>query len=330
MNRVHVIAEAGTNHNAQPHLARALVDAAAEAGADSVKFQIIYPDGLYLPQFYKDGKYEGNEVFAKRAAGMLPDDAYRELARYAREQGLSLSASIFDQQGLDLLAELDPPYVKIASCDLNNLGLLHRAAALGRKLILSTGMSSLGDIECALQAIAAAGNPDLVLMHCVSVYPCRTEDMNLGFLEVLQGAFGFPVGLSDHTESSLAAAMAVALGATWIEKHLTLDRKSSGFDHAYAMEPAMMAAFVRDVRTAEAARQRPAAKVGPAESQVRQRARRALYAARDLAEGAVLTEADVLVVRPEGPLEPADLPRLLGRRLRRGVCRFQPLSYDCV
>lgn len=330
MSQVHVIAEAGTNHNGQPHTAQQLVDAVQAAAADSVKFQIIYPEGLYLPRFYQDGRYEPNEVFAKRAAAMLPDDAWRKLADHARQRGVPLSASVFDRRGLELLASFDPPYIKIASCDLNNSGLIQAAAALGRKLILSTGMSTLGDIERAVSDVLSTGNSDLVLMHCVSVYPCGTEQMNLSFLEVLRAAFGFPVGLSDHTENSLAAAMAVALGATWIEKHLTLDRASAGFDHAYAMEPVMMGQFVRDVRAAEAACRRPSAKVGAAESQVRARARRALYAARELPAGAVLAESDVLVVRPEGPLEPRDLPRVLGKRLRQSVRQFQPLSLDCV
>jgi sialic acid synthase SpsE len=325
---VHIIAEAGTNHGGRLERALALADIARAAGADSVKFQIIYPEGLYLPRFYHNGEANGyvdNEVFRARAAGMLADDDYRALAEHCRCHGLPLSASVFDRRSLDLLCALDPPYIKIASCDLNNTPLLKMAAERGRKLIVSTGMASLGEVEQAVNDILATGNRDLVLMHCVSVYPAPLERMNLDFLRVLRAAFGLPVGLSDHTESSLAGAMAVALGAEWVEKHFTYDRKAAGFDHAYAMEPDGLAQYVANIRAAEEACRRPALKVGDDERQVRQRARRALYAARAIAAGERLAEADVLVVRPEGPLTPQDLPRVLGRTARRQIHQYEPL-----
>jgi sialic acid synthase SpsE len=198
---------------------------------------------------------------------------------------MALSSSIFDERGLDLLRELNPPYIKIASCDLNNSPLLKQAAESGRKLIVSTGMATLGEIERAVSDIVITGNRDLVLMHCVSVYPCPTRQMNLGFLQVLKTAFGFPVGLSDHTENSLATSAAAALGVSWIEKHFTLDRKSPGFDHAYAMEPASLKQYVQDVRDVTAALTPAPTKIGEAEAKVKVRARRALYAARDIAPG---------------------------------------------
>jgi sialic acid synthase SpsE len=154
--------------------------------------------------------------------------------------------------------------------------------------------------------------------------------MNLAFLSTLRSAFGLPIGLSDHTESSLASAMAIALGATWIEKHFTLDRKADGFDHAYAMDPPKLTAFIADLRQASAALEPQAEKVGPSEAIVRGRARRALYAARDLSPGQILTERDVLVVRPEGPLSPGDLPKILGRPLAQAVPRLAPFELGSV
>lgn len=330
MPPIHIIAEAGTNHNASRQTAEKLIDAAADAGADSVKFQIIYPEGLYVPKLRQNGHFEENAVIATRRAGMLADDDYRALASYSRERGIPLSASVFDRRSLDLLRELDPPYIKIASCDLNNSPLLKAAAECGKKLIVSTGMATLGEIERAVSDIVITGNHDLVLMHCVSVYPCPTHQMNLGFLQVLKAAFGFPIGLSDHTENSLAASAAAALGVTWIEKHFTLDRKSAGFDHAYAMEPAALKQFVQDVRDVTEALRPTPTKVGEAEAKVKTRARRALYAARDIAPGETLSEEDVLVVRPEGPLCPNDLPRVIGRPSRRAVQQFEPLTLDLV
>ena len=189
-------------------------------------------------------------------------------------------------------------------------------------------MATLPEIERAVLHLQSVGPVDLVLMHCVSVYPCPTERMNLSFLDTLRAEFGLPVGLSDHTETSLAAAVAVGKGATWIEKHFTLDRAAVGFDHAYAMEPEMLTRFIADVRACDAACRPQPQKIQSAEAGVKQRARRALYAARDIAPGETLTESDFLIVRPEGPLAPPDAEKVLGRKTARGFRRFEPLNWE--
>lgn len=325
---IHVIAEAGTNHGGRVETAEALAEAAVRGGADSVKFQFIDPDGLYLPRHWTGGRLVENPVFRRRAAAMLSDAEWRRVADRCRRLGRPFSASVFDPRGLCLLEQLDAPYVKLASCDLNHSRLLRLATATGRRVILSTGMATLGEIERAVAELQRAAARDVVLMHCVSLYPCPTPRSNVGFLRVLREAFGLPVGFSDHTENSLAAAAAVALGATVIEKHLTLDRSAEGFDHNYAMTPETFAAYVADVRAVEAACRRPDEKVGPDEREVRARARRSLYAARDLEAGESLSEADVLVVRPEGALGPDDLDRVLGRALGRAVRQYEMLTLD--
>ncbi len=330
MSGPHLIAEAGTNHNGSIRTGRALIDAAVQAGADSVKFQMIFPEGLYLPKFYENGRYRESEVFQKRAETALSPGQFRELAGYCRERGIPFSASVFDRRGIELLDELDAPYIKIASCDLNNSPLLRAAAECGRLIVLSTGMSGLEEIEIAVRDLQTAGQRDIVLMHCVSVYPCPTQQMNLAFIDTLRSAFGLPVGLSDHTESSLAAAIAIAKGVTWIEKHLTLDRRSAGFDHAYAMEPAMLAAYANDVAAAFEACQPASDKVGEAERMVRQRARRALYAAREIRAGETLAESDVLIVRPEGPFTPNELLAVLGHRANRLIHQYEALSQEML
>lgn len=323
---VHLIAEAGTNHNGDVRTALALVDAAAAAGAQSVKFQMIFPEGLYLPVERKDGRVVESAVFRRRAEMALSPDDFRRIAAYCRDHNIAFSASVFDQAGIDLLCELDAPYIKIASCDLNNSPLLRAAARTGRRLVISTGMSTLEEIEKAVGDVEQTGHNDMVLMHCVSAYPCPTAQVNLGFIDTLADRFGYPAGFSDHTEQSLAAAIAVAKGATWIEKHLTLDRASPGFDHAYAMQPAMFIAYANDVRTAQSACRRRIEKVGPQEREVRVRARRGLYAARDLQPGEVLRECDVLIVRPQGPLGPNDLGRILNRPLRQALAKYDALT----
>lgn len=328
MSNIHIIAEAGTNHNASVATARKLIDVAAESGADSVKFQIIYPENLYVSKVFEDGELRDNEVIAVRRAGMLSDDEYRELAGYSRGR-IPLSASVFCEQGLRLLDELDPPYIKIASCDLNHSALLQQATRLGRKLIVSTGMASYSEIERAIDDLTRTGFDDLVLMHCVSVYPCPTDSMNLRFLESLK-SFGFPVGLSDHTESSLAAAAAVPLGITWIEKHFTLDRSAEGFDHAYAMEPEMLRQYIADVRAVEKAYQPAPKKIGPTESTVKLRARRGLYAARDIQPGEIIRPEDVLALRPEAELTPQQTDLVVGQVARKTILKWQSFSVEFV
>lgn len=329
MDRVHIIAEAGTNHNGSRETAIRLINVALDARADSVKFQIIYPESLYLPRFYENGRYADNSVFGARARNAMTDEDYRHLANYCNDKGIAFSASVFDSRGLKLIDELQAPYVKIASCDLNNSKLLCEAASLGRKLVVSTGMATLGEIEHAVKSIEGTGNSDLVLMHCVSVYPSRLEAMNLAFLPVLQKAFGFPVGLSDHTEGDTAAAIAVGMGAEWIEKHYTLDHTSPGFDHSYALEPEDLYKFVETVRKAEKACSGRADKITPEEKGTRVRARRALYAARDMEASEVVKESDVLVVRPESTMSPDDLPSILGKKTTRFIHQYEAFSPDC-
>lgn len=327
IRKVHIIAEAGTNHNGKYETARKLLDVAAIAGADSVKFQIIYPDGLYLPKFFENGQYLANEVFHKRTHTMLSDNDYRMLAADCVAKGIEFSASVFDRRGIDLLEELDVSYIKIASCDLNNSHLLVEAAERGRRLIISTGMASLGEIEQAVSHVISTGNTNIVLMHCVSVYPCPTENMNLHFLDVLKKAFGFPVGLSDHTEKSLAGAIAISMGVEWIEKHLTLERQAEGFDHSYAMEPDNFIEFVKDMRIATESCRRHNIKLQPAEMAVRKNARRALYAARDIQKGEILKDNDIIIVRPEGPLSPCDCSLVINKTTKQFIHQYEPLNF---
>lgn len=323
---IHVIAEAGTNHGGDLAVAKQLIDVAKNAGADSVKFQIIYPEALYLPQVWEQGRPTDNEVYRLRESARLGDSDYDEVFAYARRAQIPLSASVFDVRGLELLERADPPYMKVASCDLNNYPFLQRVARTKRKVVISTGMANAREIDLAVEAITGTGNDDLVVMHCVSLYPASTEIMNLSAIGALSKRYGFPVGLSDHTESSLAAAIAVAEGATWIEKHFTLARTAEGFDHAYAMEPKDLGCYINDIRACEKALAPRETKVSEAEVEVRIRARRGLYAARDLEGGSTLTEEDILVVRPEGPLAPGDLRSVLGRHLTGPLKRYQPLS----
>ncbi len=314
-SKIHIIAEAGTNHNGQLQKAKKLADIAKSAQADSIKFQIIYPWGLYLPGDYDYGHYDIKKVIKIREDGMIPDEDYDVLAAYCKEQGISFTASVFDTRGLDLLMKFNPPYIKLASCDLNNVRFIREVAARGKKLVISTGMSTMQDIEFTLETLAKENFTDLVILHCVSVYPAHLEGANVSFVKTLLDEFGFPVGYSDHTGTSHAACMAMAKGATWFEKHFTEDKTQEGFDHAYAMEETGLTDYVSDLRKAEQALIIPENKISDAEYYTRKRARRSLYAKRDLKAGTVLTNDDVLIVRPEGIMNADQIDLIIGKEL---------------
>ncbi len=325
---LHIIAEAGSNYNGSTALAFQLNAAAAAAGADSVKFQIIHTDALYRPGEYAYGPYRIEDVRVIRRRDELSRGQWREIRDDAHHRGIPFSASVFDTAGLDILCELDPPYLKIASCDLNNLRFLREVAARGRKMVVSTGMSSLGDIERAVAALDREGihSEKLVLLHCVSAYPSALQETNLSFLQTLRSAFGTAVGFSDHTLGREAACVAVALGATWIEKHFTTDHNLEGLDHKHAMEPSAFGEYVAALRATEAALQPKSVKIGPAERYTRQRARRGLYITRTLPAGHVLTNEDIAILRPEGPMPADDIDLVVGKSLTQALEAFEPLS----
>jgi len=328
---VHVIAEAGANHGGDLALGKRYVGLARASGSDSLKFQIIDPPGLFLDRLYKgDGAYEPNEPFKIRSAMAMPESEWRELAAYSVGEGVPFSASVFDEAGVRLLDDLDAPYIKIASCDLNHSELLRAAAGTGRRLIVSTGFSTLGQIERAVSDLVSGPHGEIVLMHCVSRYPAPTGAMNLSMIDTLRSAFGFPVGLSDHTESSVSAVIAVAKGATWIEKHVTHDRGTEGYDHAYAMEEDMMTGYVRDIRDAEAALRPNPLKLSEPERERSKIARRSVYAARDIRPGETIRAEDLRVVRPAGILEPNDAGLIVGRIASKAIAECEPLDWDKV
>jgi len=326
MSPLNIIAEAGTNHNGDLKTAKELVRKANKAGADSVKFQIIYPETLYVERIFKDGVPEDNPVIKQRCQTMLTDDQYRELAAYCKEQGISFAASVFDRHGVDLLCALEAPFIKIASTDLNNPTLLRYAAKSGKKLVISTGLSTMEEILNSVAEVERAGYRDLVLMHCVSVYPSSFNLANLQFIDQLKERFTWPIGFSDHSPNSLAAVIALSKGCTWFEKHITLDKTQEGFDHSYALEPDEFTQFVCDLHDAEEACAFHQEKLSDAEKRVSQRARRSLYVARDMVAGEVLKEEDITVVRPSGYYSAADIDRLVGQRLGRNINKYENIT----
>jgi N-acetylneuraminate synthase/N,N'-diacetyllegionaminate synthase len=327
---VYVIAEAGVNHDGDVDRALALIDAAADAGADAVKFQTFDPaalasDAAPLADYQRDSGETGSQrAMLERLALREPD--FERLAMRARERGIAFLSTPFDDASADLLDRVGVPAFKIGSGELTNLPLLRSLAARGRPLLLSTGMATLDEVGAAVDAIRAAGDPPLALLHCVSSYPAPLAQANLRAIVTLRDAFGVPVGYSDHCLELEASVAAVALGAVVIERHLTLDRSAAGPDHAMSSEPDELAELVARIRRAQSALGSGQKTPQPAEADTRAVARRSLVATRDLGAGARVGAGDVAVKRPGGGLAPAEIDRVVGATLTAAIGRDEPFA----
>jgi len=330
----YVIAELSGNHNGRLERALALVDAAAAAGADAVKLQTYTADTITIdhdgPDFViTGGLWDGRRLHALYAQASTPWDWHPALFARAAQHGLHCFSSPFDPTAVDFLASLHAPAYKIASFELVDTPLIAHAARIGKPLIMSTGIASWGEIEDALRAARDGGADGICLLHCISAYPARPEDMRLTTIPALAGAFGVPVGLSDHTPGHAVAVAAVALGACVIEKHITLARADGGPDAAFSLEPDEFKALVDACRLGFAALGTPQHDrrgVGGANAQFR----RSLYVVADAAAGTVLTGDHVRSIRPGHGLAPKHLGQVLGRRASRALTRGEPVDWSMV
>ncbi|CAN5355042.1 N-acetylneuraminate synthase family protein [soil metagenome] len=274
---VTLIAEVGSNHNGELELAKRYVRAAAESGADVVKFQTLRKRTLVAPRLYGEGMVVENPVYANFASLELPDEWHGELNALAESVGIEFMSTPFDLEAVDLLETVGVRAYKIASGDITFRPLLERVGRTGKRVVLSTGASSESDIADALRVLEEAGANDITLLHCVANYPPAWDELNLRAIVTMQSRFGRPVGLSDHTPGSVAPVAAVALGATIVEKHVTFDRQQQGPDHPFAVTMAEFAEMARQIRLLEQAlgdgRKRPCA----TELAKQNRIRRGLY-----------------------------------------------------
>jgi N-acetylneuraminate synthase/N,N'-diacetyllegionaminate synthase len=328
-----VIAEIGSNHDGELERALALVDAAAEAGADAVKFQSFRAAGLIARRWPENGGWKAAEAYPVLERLEMPAEWHAPLKERARERGVLFMSTPFDEGRAALLAALGVPAFKVASGDLTHHPLLRTLASYGRPILLSTGLAEPDEIAAALDAIEdGAGAPErvppVVLLHCVSLYPLRPGDANLRALEPLRARFGCLVGWSDHSPGHTLALGAVALGACVIEKHVTDDRSRRGPDHPYAMEPREFRAMIDAIRELESGLGDGAKRPRPDEQPERRWARRSVYAARSLPAGTTLEPNDLKIVRPALGLEPDAVLHLIGRKLRRALAVDEPIREE--
>ncbi|PRR70289.1 N-acetylneuraminate synthase [Neomoorella humiferrea] len=333
---VFIIAEAGINHNGDLQLARKLVDAAVEAGADAVKFQTFKAEEVVTPgaeraQYQKDNMPEKDESQLEMIKRLeLSYAQFRELYAYCRQKGIIFLSSPFDQESIDFLAELGVPYFKIPSGEITNYPFLRRIAGKKRPVILSTGMATLGEVEGALQVLREAGAKDITLLHCTTNYPALPEEVNLRAMLTMKQAFALPVGYSDHTMGIAVPIAAAALGAEVIEKHLTLDRNLPGPDHRSSLEPGEFKEMVAAIRQVEKSLGDGIKRPAPGELAVMPAARRSLVATRDIAAGEIITESCLTAKRPGTGIPPNFWDVVVGRQARRDIASGSILSWDMI
>ena len=317
----YVIAEAGVNHNGSVDLALSLVEAAAAAGADAVKFQTFSAAGLATAAAPKAACQRQTTDPAESQRDMLASlelarDAHAPIRRRCLDLGVAFLSTPFDAESADFLEDLGVAAFKVPSGELTNLPFLAHVAHKDRPMLISTGMAGLGEVETAVQTVERAGNQRFVLLHCVSEYPAEPSRVNLRAMDTLAQAFGVPVGYSDHTTGITTALAAVARGACVLEKHFTLDRGMTGPDHAASLEPHELAELVREVRSVESSlgdgRKQPTA----AEADTAAAVRRSLVAAEAIAAGAVITDAMLTTKRPGTGLHPGLRDQVVGRTAR--------------
>jgi N-acetylneuraminate synthase len=328
-----IIAEAGVNHNGDLQLARQLVEAAAAAGADAVKFQTFTADRLVtsdapqaLYQQKNTGITESQYDMLKRLE--VSDEAHRELQAICGERGILFLSTPFDEQSADFLFELRVPAFKVPSGELTNTPFLGHLARKGLPLILSTGMADLAEVRAAVEAVREQGNENIALLQCVSAYPSAPADTNLRAMQTLRDVFHVPVGYSDHTEGIEITLAAVALGACIIEKHFTTDRSLPGPDHKASLEPDELAAMITGIRKVESALGDGEKRRAASEAETAAVARKSLVAARALKAGEIFDSSMVVARRPGTGLPPSMLASLQGRQLTRDVAKEEVLSFE--
>jgi N-acetylneuraminate synthase len=322
--RVFVIAEAGVNHNGDIDLAKQLIDKAARAGADAVKFQTFKADAVVTREAPK-AEYQlrttGNEEsqFEMLRRLELSEGAHYELKAYCAEANLMFLSTPFDEDAADFLEELGVAAFKISSGDLTNLPLLEHIARKGKPVILSTGMSDLEEVESAVTAMQHSGCDRLALLHCVSNYPADPKEINLRAMRTMEERFQIPVGFSDHSQGIDISLAAVALGACIVEKHFTIDRNLPGPDHQASLTPNELVLLVEGIRKVELAlgdgKKRPA----PSEIATARIARRSLTAAQNISSGSRLAREMIALKRPGTGMPPSELASVIGKTALRDI-----------
>jgi len=325
MNKTFIIAEAGVNHNGSLEMAVQLIDAAVAAGADAVKFQTFKAEKVIAvnapkASYQKDTTGSDESQFEMVKKLELDETAHIQLYQHCQHKGIQFLSTPFDLESIDLLNRLGLEIFKIPSGEITNLPYLRKLGALKKRLILSTGMADLGEIEDALEVLTKSGTPldNITVLHCNTEYPTPFEDVNLKAMLTIRNAFpGLSVGYSDHTNGIEVPIAAVAMGATVIEKHFTLDRNLPGPDHRASLEPHELSAMISGIRNIEKALGTGIKKPSPSELKNKPIARKSIIAAFPIKKGETFTDMNITVKRPGTGITPMRWDEIIGRKAGR-------------
>ncbi len=330
----YVIAELSANHNGRLETAMRIVEEAKKAGADAIKLQTYRPNTITLDCDSEDfkirgGLWDGRTLYELYQEAHMPWEWHKPLFEYARSLGITIFSTPFDPTAVALLEDLNAPAYKIASFEAVDLPLIKYVASTGKPMIISTGMADAEEIQEAIDAAREGGCKELAVLHCVSGYPAPAADYNLRTIPDMIQRFGLVTGLSDHTLDNTTAIASVALGASIIEKHFTLNRNGGGADDSFSLEPEDLADLCRSARTAWGALGR--VDYGRKSSEVGNVLfRRSLYIVEDVKAGEILTARNLRSIRPGNGLPPKHLDALLNKRVVRDVKRGTPMSWDMI
>jgi N,N'-diacetyllegionaminate synthase len=329
-----IIAEAGVNHNGDIHLAKRLIDAAAEAGADLVKFQ-TFKASRQVTRTAKKADYQTQTTDSAESQHdmlrrlELTEVIHHELIAHCAKRNIGFFSTGFDIESVDLLVKLGQDHFKIPSGEITNLPYLRHIGQLGKVVILSTGMATLGDIEAAIDVLEQSGTPraKLTLLHCTTEYPTPMNEVNLRAMQSIQAAFGVAVGYSDHTQGIEVSIAAVAMGASVIEKHFTLDRTLPGPDHQASLEPAELTAMVAAIRNIETALGDGIKRLTPSEARNKSVVRKSLVASREIKAGEVFSAENLTTKRPGSGISAMRWDEFLGKHAQRDFAADQLIEY---
>ncbi|MGV6809872.1 MAG: pseudaminic acid synthase [bacterium] len=330
----YIIAEMSANHNGDISNAFKIIEVAKSAGADAIKLQTYKPDTITLDCDSEDfqiygGLWDGKTLYQLYSEAYMPWDWHKPLFDYAHKLGITIFSSPFDNTAIDLLEDLNAPAYKIASFEAIDLPLIKYAASTGKPMIISTGMANAEEIQEVIEAAHEGGCKELAILHCVSGYPAPAADYNLRTIPHMIQRFGLVTGLSDHTIDNTTAITSVALGASIIEKHVTLDRKGGGPDDSFSLEPQELTVLCRDTKTAwEALGQVDYGMKSSEKDNIK--FRRSLYFIKDMKAGDIITENCIKSVRPGLGIEPKYYKEVIGKRLRASINKNSPVTREVL
>lgn len=329
---VFIVAEAGVNHNGQVDLGKKLIDLAKVSGADAVKFQTFKTEKV-ITEYAEKADYQklatgsDESQFEMIKELELTHEEFMELFNHAKKKNIIFLSSPFDKDSVDLLDNLGVPAFKVASGEITNFPLLRYIAGKKKPIILSTGMSTIEEIEDAVNTLRKSGAKDVVLLHCVTSYPARIEDANLRTIVTLRNKFKLPVGFSDHTLSIAVPVAAATLGAVLIEKHFTLDKNLPGPDHRASLEPDQLREMIAAIRDVEKALGTGRRKLTKDEQKIKNLVRRSVVARVNIPRGKVITERMLDTKRPGTGIDPRHINLIVGKRAKRNIARDEQIAF---